>query len=300
MLKKIQVLLVLTVSIWINKSVAQTTLVLQPDSVLGKDHEVFSLLPTTNYNTNVLRGNAFTFNGDPGTQRGLFQFDLSSIPSNATILLAELYLFSPDSPHTQYQYGLNEAIVQRITSTWTENGVTWNNQPNVTALHQVTLATSTSNYQNYTHIPVTAMVQDMVANPATSFGFELRLLTEQEYRRITFASSRYPNATKRPKLEITYRVVETVGIPENTRRNSVAIFPNPCTDRLSWFDNSGKTENVYALQLVNTMGDVVLHKTLQSNDLSDIDLSKISPAIYTCIITGSDGTVISLNKLVKL
>ncbi|MFI5134684.1 MAG: DNRLRE domain-containing protein [Chitinophagales bacterium] len=186
--------------------IAQTTITLQPGAA-GKDCEVWTLSPTTNYVSNFLRGNAWTFNGPFGIERGLFQFDLSSIPNGATILSASLSLFAPDSPTTEFDFpasGSNQAWLQRITSDWGETTVTWDNQPSTTTLNQVFLPESVSYYEDYPDINVSNLIQDMIDSPANSFGFMIKLDTETYYRRLTFCSSDYPDSSKHPKLVITY------------------------------------------------------------------------------------------------
>ncbi len=72
--------------------------------------------------------------GSPCVDRGLIKFDISSIPSNATIINASLSLYPDDNATIgitgQPTYGTNNAgWLQRITSPWTYNTVTWNTLP---------------------------------------------------------------------------------------------------------------------------------------------------------------------------
>ena len=53
-------------------------------------------------------------------RRGLLRFDLSDIPANAVISSAELYLYEQEDKLEQVTY------VYRVTTPWTESGVTWN------------------------------------------------------------------------------------------------------------------------------------------------------------------------------
>lgn len=55
------------------------------------------------------------------TRRGLIKFDFSSIPMNATIVSAQLFLKEATT------YGSTRTVaLHRITASWTEAGVTWN------------------------------------------------------------------------------------------------------------------------------------------------------------------------------
>ncbi len=191
-------------------SLGQTTLVLQPGAEDGKDAHLSNLSPNVNggdrdENTAM----AWTNQGVPFILRALIEFDLSSIPQGANILSAYLSLYNnPDASANNGQHsslsGPNTSLISRITEEWYEHTVTWNNQPAITTLHQVTLPQSVSPHQDYENIDVTQLVKDMIENPETGHGFMLHLVTEQLYRCMTFASSDYYNASKHPKLVITY------------------------------------------------------------------------------------------------
>jgi hypothetical protein len=187
---------------------AQTTIVLQPDGALGKDAYIDSRLSTNNYGSHIdFPAIAWTNGQTPVNVRGLISFDFSGIPNGATINTASLSLYSYNSPangsHSN-QSGSNQSILSRVTSSWDENSVNWNNQPSITSQNQVILPASTSAIQDYLNMDVTNMVQDMINDPANSYGFLLKLATEQYYRRMVFASSDNSNALLHPKLEITY------------------------------------------------------------------------------------------------
>ena len=62
-------------------------------------------------------------------------------------------------------------------NSWNEQSITWNNQPNVTTQNQIIVPASSSVHQNY-NINVTSLVQDIINNPNSSFGFSLKLQTE--------------------------------------------------------------------------------------------------------------------------
>jgi hypothetical protein len=190
-----------------------TSLVLQPDSSTGKDALLDSHNPSLNEGSNQeLNPLAWTISGSPFITRGLFQFDLSSIPAGATIQSATLTLYNNPTSlngllNGQHSHlsGSNMSYLQRVSSSWNENTVTWNTQPTATAANQVVLAQDTNAHQNYI-ADVTMLVTDMVNNPSSSFGFMLKLATEQYYRCLLFASSDHPNAALHPKLEICYTV----------------------------------------------------------------------------------------------
>jgi len=149
-------------------------------------------------------------------QRSLLDFDLTRIPAGAIILEAKLSLYSmqpqisDDYRHISYlirqstSYKTNASNLERITSSWTETGVTYNTQPTTTTNNRIVLPESEAYDQNYLNIDVTALVQDMVNSPAQSHGFMLQLANESKYSRMAFCSRDYVDPARWPKLIIKY------------------------------------------------------------------------------------------------
>jgi hypothetical protein len=191
------------------------TLVLQPGAE-GKDAII-----STGAWSDINRGNdtefdvsAWTKSGVTGWHRSVIDFDFSSISSSTIIKRAFLSLFY--NPTSLMSDGLhssasahpsgkdNGAYLRRVTSSWEENTILWSNQPTTTLDNQVLLPASTSGNQDYLDIDVTALVEDIINNRSTSYGFMLMLQTEEIYRSLIFASSDHPDVTKHPKLVIEY------------------------------------------------------------------------------------------------
>jgi len=210
MIKK---LLLTCVTLIFSKHIALAqTITLQPDAASGKDAYI-SDWPTGNYqNTNFgtysdYDAVASSAGGVNYLSRGLLQFDLSSIPANAVIISAQLSLYNNPTSQQGTHYavpGPNDSRLERITSNWDENTVTWNTQPSTTIQNAVNLPPSSSPNEDYLNISVTNLVTDMMNNPGSSFGFMYRLNTEQPYNKMVFASSDHSDPAKRPKLVITY------------------------------------------------------------------------------------------------
>lgn len=153
---------------------------------------------------------AWTNGGNPFTVRGAIKFDLSSIPSTATIISANLYLYSYPSPtlngnFTDANFGTsNTMLVQQITSNWSTATTNWFNQPNTTSTNQVVVSSTTQSLLDL-NLDVKAMVQSMVSNNS-NYGFFLKLLTEVTYNsRIFVASYNTTYTTKYPKLVVVYQ-----------------------------------------------------------------------------------------------
>ena len=190
---------------------AQTVLTLQPGPLEGKDALLHGLSGYTTINfaeNGQLPANAWTFQGTPGTVRSILQFDLECIPIGAIVNTAYLNLYAWDKTTSMGQHSAssasNAAWLERVTSPWTESLVVWDNQPSTTTVNRVALPPSTSPTDDYLSIDVTAMLQDMVNDPDSSYGFMLMLQTESHYRRLNFCSSDHPDPARRPLLEISY------------------------------------------------------------------------------------------------
>jgi len=186
---------------------AQTTVVLIPsaDASLGY-HDNFNSA-NTNYNSTI-HYSAFCQPGNQGgvnKGRGAMDFDLATTPANSTILGAFLSLsaigpFGIGDVAGVGHVGQNSCALRRINSAWVDNTVTWNTQPTSTTQNQVLLDPSTYATENYLNINVTTLVQDMIDDPANSFGFMIQLVNETTSRGLAFHSSLAPDADKRPVL----------------------------------------------------------------------------------------------------
>lgn len=165
--------------------------------------------PSTNPGPSDLFFSAtWTCSGPTCLDRGLLQFDLSSIPNNATITSATLSLYADNSASVGYSgqptYGSSNAgWLQRITSSWGLNTVTWNTQPTTTTTNEVPLAQSTLTSENYT-LNVTQLVSDIMSS-GNNYGFEILQQNESTpYQSLIFGSSTNSNASLHPKLQICY------------------------------------------------------------------------------------------------
>ncbi|HNS11378.1 MAG TPA: DNRLRE domain-containing protein [Bacteroidia bacterium] len=155
---------------------------------------------------------AWTFSGTITDLRSLIYWNFSSIPTNAIVTDAKLTLYwNPNSSNTGHSItsGSNEATIVKITDPWDENDVTWNTQPATDTLNQAYVPISTSQQQDFV-IDVSALVQDMVANPADNYGMMLKLLNETYFRSLIFCSSDHPDPDKHPKIEVCYTIPTNV------------------------------------------------------------------------------------------
>ncbi len=192
-----------------------TRLVSQPGPSDGQDDQIdFITGNSGSYNNNWSERNEFaayawTSGGNFAGARSLIKFEaLSLIPATAKILSAELSFYGvPNSFFTpQGNYGDNSCNLQRVVgNNWNESTATYNNQPPTTELDEALIPASTKQWNYNVTVDVTQMVKRMVANPSKNYGFKMRLVTEDTYRSMVFASSEYSDSTKRPKLTVRYK-----------------------------------------------------------------------------------------------
>ena len=150
---------------------------------------------------------AWTYNGANVGQRGLFKFDLSSIPANATILSAKLSLYSNPTPLNGDLVNANSGpdnsiLIQRVVGSWTSSAVKWASQPATTTQGQIVIPHTNSSFLDLIDVDVKNLVQSMVST--ANYGFMIRLQNETFYNSRLFASSFHSNSTKHPKLTIEY------------------------------------------------------------------------------------------------
>ena len=133
-------------------------------------------------------------------RRSLVQFDLSSVPAEATIQEANLMLYMSTAPSTSRTY---EAYP--VTSEWTEASVKWNNQPSIAASPTDSTGTGTTSGV-WLSWDITANVKAWHSGSEPNFGTLIK--DAQEGSSInyvgTFYSKEYATASLRPKLEVTY------------------------------------------------------------------------------------------------
>jgi hypothetical protein len=277
-------------------------LVLQPDGAAGKDAPVWSKPDQVNVNKGdheLFSAMAWTWSGVPGTYRNYIDFDLSAVPAGATINSATLSLtaWPWDDPCLS---GSNEAYIRRVTSPWSENTITWNNQPTVTNVGQLYIP-ALCVINTDLSINLTAMIQDMVDNPANDYGLQFALATEDFYRAMVFHSTDSDEAAKRPKLVVQYTVEcdSSVSIFEKPRfQNTVQLFPNPTTGVISLRLEQPLVEKA-RLRLFNLQGKLLREEMLSGGIVEQqLDLTLFQAGFYVVEIR-TEGGASWHSKIVK-
>lgn len=277
---------------------AQTTIILQPDAIEGKDAYLRSLSPDDNFGTHPdLSAHAWTNGGNEVIARGIIDFDLSGIPAGATINAARLSLYSYYSPAQFGAHsilgGSNGSTISRVTSAWEEHTVTWNNQPSTTTQNQVFLPASTNSIQDYLNIDATNLVQDMIDDPTNSHGFLFKLVTEQYYRRMLFASSDNADPSLHPKLEIRYSIATSVS-ESIDNKIEFNLFPVPASDAVT-IDLKNIYQESVSIGIFNSMGQLVEHQ-IDIQPVTTIDVSRYAKGLY--FVRAYSGDLVSTKKLI--
>lgn len=182
----------------------QYKMTIRPDASTGKDISIYSLGTSISGTTDYMWASGWTWNAREGYVRMLIDFDLSFISSSAKIQDAKLSLYGkPDAPNQHSPLsGSNACWIERITQSWDESTITWANQPETSTVNRVQLDESVTPDENYTDIDVTALVQDMVSQG--SYGFMIKLQTEEAYRMMCFATSENADENLRPQLIVYF------------------------------------------------------------------------------------------------
>ncbi|MDX5325128.1 MAG: PKD domain-containing protein [Bacteroidota bacterium] len=181
------------------------SLILRPNSLQGKDAMIWSVNGNSNYgNSPDAVWTAWTYSGSPSIKRFLLEFDLSSLPMGTIIDSAILFLYNNPtaSSHNGQHSGSNQFNVRRLTSSWSESVVNFNNQPTSTGRNEVVVPATVSNSQDF-KVQVGSMVQEMI--DSSNYGFLLKMDVESPYRAIVCASSDHTDPNLRPMLKIYYQ-----------------------------------------------------------------------------------------------
>lgn len=224
---------------------------------------------------------AWTSDGVPYVGRSLINFDLGLIPENALIKNAFLNLSGNPTPEHSPGHstlsGTNKSVIKRVISRWDEYTTTWNTQPITTDQNQVYLEESTSADQDYYNIDVTELVLDAINDPQNSFGFMLKLLHEEYYRSLNFASSNTSDTNLIPELIVCFEN-EIVFEDEEPIPTGFNVYPNPTTSIVN-IDFNDDNFDFAQIEIFNSIGQKVFQKNQQIPN-ETIDLSGYERGVY--------------------
>lgn len=272
--------------------------------VTAHDAFVWSNNANTNFdNTPDLPLLSGTYLNISDTIRSLLYFDLSSIPANAIVSEAKLYLYNnPTSAFNggaHYAFnGSNAGLVQPISSVWNDATVTWNSQPTAGFNNVAIIPPSVTPHDNYV-VDVFGMVQNFIANPTQNNGMMLRLADESMRKGQILASSQCADTLLAPRLKICWELPQSVA---EIAESNVAVFPNPFTDEL--FLQLKNLNHAFQIVVYNSQGALVKSINLKNftNSTQTISLASYlqnerAGIYFLKIITNQKTEVLKVVKL---
>lgn len=214
-------ILLLGLLISLNYVSAQLTIKMKPDAAKGKDVVIASPINFNDYANTTLdyyahNIAAWTWGGEAGVAHGLIDFDWSVLPPNAVVSNSTMKIYAFNGQNGSQEFhselsGSNESWLERITTPWNEQTVTYNTRPLSTDLNRISVYSSDSANHDF-EINVTPLVNDILQNPAQGYGFYWKLQNENYYRKLGFCSSDNDDASKHPEITITFEAAGVMGI----------------------------------------------------------------------------------------
>lgn len=181
---------------------------LKPNADKGKDAIIQSQDPSSNFSElENLNLSTSIEDGDSIAQRMLIAFDLDTFPDYAYVRKATLVFFrdSTDRNPNSLHFGNNAFTTYRVSESWNEQTVNWDNQPTIEVGGSVWNRESWSEDQPYFEINVTHMVRDMVNKTIDNHGFLIKLSDELAIQNLSWVSSDHRDTSLHPELRIEFR-----------------------------------------------------------------------------------------------
>jgi len=189
-----------TVTITVSPAIVEQTLTIQPGPEEGKDSMViWEDNPDINYGSHpdLMIGNSSDY-----YYRSFLQFDLSTLPTHAVIVNADLSLYQYDTSGTE---DLSIAL-HLVTESWEESSIIWTDQANYTAPETtISVIAGESTWLSW---DLTSILQEWLDGITPNYGIVLTDVEEFSGQTFIYChSSDYTtDPTLRPRLEIVYYV----------------------------------------------------------------------------------------------
>jgi len=149
---------------------------------------------------------------------GFIRFNLSSIPSDAIIDFAELRLYATTVNDNE------SVVISRISTSWSESGVTWNNRPGGTL---PVISSSPPGSFEWWEINVKPIVDEWISGGEPNYGFHF----ESNSGLVMVGSREY---TKKPELVISYTVPNAKPTIDVTQPSSNVTVTQGESVLISW------------------------------------------------------------------
>ena len=186
--------------------------VFQPGTEDGKDAFVQSEISrqsSTSGNSERWNILGWTWDGSPGRVRQYFDFDLSNLPTDASIDAATLEVTAANWVAPWCLSGSNSSKLEEVSGAWDEQSINWLNQPGGSGV-PLTIPANCSG-GNMT-IDVTNLAQ---AFSPSGNGLVWSLDNGNYYRALYFYSSDAPEIEKRPKLTVEWSFESQIWYADN-------------------------------------------------------------------------------------
>ena len=157
-----------------------------------------------------------------GRERSFIKFDLSGLPSGIYVWSAKVRLY-----YHAYSFSDpagKQADIHRVTESWSESSVNWNNQPSYASTPTSSINIPSS--YGWVEWDVTDDVQDMVDGTVENYGWCIKFHTEgvDDYSKAAFCSKEYDGYD--PELYVEYQL----GYPY-TKEVSDAVVSSDAVNR---------------------------------------------------------------------
>jgi uncharacterized repeat protein (TIGR01451 family) len=186
------------------------------------DTTVLQGFPTTNFGSVVDMWVGYDHCIGGEISRSLAQFDLSGIPSGATVNQARLYLYLMNSCDIGER--THTATVYRVNSSWSSSSVTWNTKPGYAeAYGSASIPSATWGWYSF---DATNLVRGWVNGSFSDYGLMIRgpESSGTSSARLGFATLNQSGTTYDPYLEITY--VGTTALGFESQVPAAGEIPN--------------------------------------------------------------------------
>lgn len=215
---------------WLSDPERVYPLYLDPSINLGTSEDTFVSegLPSTNF-SGLNYGDVGFLNDIAKNHRTFMKFNLSSL-AGQNIVSARFrtyFLLSAQSPQPRGY------AVRRVLGSWSATTLKWSNQPSVSIIYEKNPSAAEGDWSN---VDITSWVRSWVDGSWANHGLALDAdeWNANRYKRVALAE--YPDATKRPYLEVGYGTAAphaTAVAPANGSTQFTAtpqLQVNPVTD----------------------------------------------------------------------
>lgn len=198
----------ISASIWVSTTAFSQTskdVVCYFLNTLNNDAHVISVEPNKNYGQGThLDISAGSWEGKMGTSRAFMDFDWNKIPNLDKLKLTQAYLNVPVYSESDGNIGNPSISLKRITTKWSENTITWYNQPAVITNNNSIVLYKLMPSSGIENIDVFKLVNEILKERNNSYGIQIAINEEIPYQSLFVTSSNYPLANKRPILNVCF------------------------------------------------------------------------------------------------